>query len=172
MEDKMGDFIDQIGQIYNETYGNGRDRHQYSYFISGGCYVLAKIVKHYCPSAKIMHCIKDYQYCPSEEVINRIRNYFYDVKKFVFGMKKYDHAAIKYNNKLYDIFGEMPAELYDNFIEVTEEDTIAMENGFSTGESLGEGKMYNELIKQINECRFDSLINEINEEALEIAKSK
>jgi hypothetical protein len=47
MEDKMEYFIDQIGQIYNATYGNGMDKHQYSYFIYGGCYVLTKVVKHY-----------------------------------------------------------------------------------------------------------------------------
>jgi hypothetical protein len=171
MEDEMEYFIDQIGQIYNETYGNGEDKHQYGYFISGGCYILSKIVKHYCPSVKIMHCIKDYNYYPNEGVISRIKNYFQNNKNFIFSMKKFDHATIKYNDKLYDILGKVPINYYDNYVESTDNDIMAMENGFSTGEGLGESKVYNKLINEIDHCGFEKLIDAINEETIEKAKS-
>jgi hypothetical protein len=169
MEDKMEYFIDQIGQIYNELYYNGRDKHQYNYFIHGGCYVLAKLVKHYCPSTKIMYCIKNYYYYPSEDVIQRIKNY-YDNEEIIFNIAEYKHATIKYNDELYDIFGKIPASYFENYIEATNEDIMAMEDGFSTGESLGESKIYNKLINEINQCSFEKLIDAINEEAIDKTK--
>jgi hypothetical protein len=161
MEDKMEYFIDQIGEIYDELHDEA-DKKKYNYFRNGGCYILAKLVKFYCPSVKIMHCIKDYTYRPKEEIMQCLIKYYYYPVDSKIGIERYNHAAVKYNNKLYDIFGEIPINYYDNYVEATDNDIIAMENSFSIGEGLGENKSYLELIKEINQCGFSNLINALN----------
>jgi hypothetical protein len=116
------------------------------FFTHGGCYILAKIVKHFIPESIIM-----------------IRN-------------NYEHCAISFRDELFDAYGRIDEQERSNYEIASKRDIEYMENGWFGSQyinSLYGMPIADYIINYINDtCRIDGLIKEINAPVEEIVGQK